>query len=89
MINVPSQPRRSLVRIATIVAIATLISKVTGAARQMATAAVFGVGPAVGAYGFAYAIPSFFLVLLSGINGPFHSDIVGVLAKKECSDVSQ
>lgn len=82
-----SKPSRSLAKIATIVAIATLSSKVTGAARQMATAAVFGVGPAVGAYGFAYTIPSFFLILLGRINGSFHSAIVGVLAKKERSDV--
>lgn len=87
MTNAPPKPRRSLAKIATIVAIATLISKVIGAARQMTTAAVFGVGPAVGAYGFAYAIPSFFLILLGGINGPFHSAIVGVLAKKERSEV--
>lgn len=87
MTDAPSKPGRSLAKIATIVAIATLISKVIGAARQMTTAAVFGVGPAVGAYGFAYAIPSFFLILLGGINGPFHSAIVGVLAKKERSEV--
>jgi putative peptidoglycan lipid II flippase len=46
-------------------------------------AAVFGVGTAYGAYQYATIIPSFFLILLGGINGPFHSAMVSVLAKKE------
>jgi putative peptidoglycan lipid II flippase len=64
------------------VAIATLISKVAGLVRQMAIAAAFGVGPAFDAYNYSYVIPSFFLILLGGINGPFHSAIVSVLAKR-------
>lgn len=82
----PSEPRkssRSLAGIAGIVAIATLVSKVFGLARQILVAAVFGVGSAYGAYQFATIIPSFFLILLGGINGPFHSAMVSVLAKKE------
>lgn len=74
--------QRSLVGIATIVAIATLISKVAGLVRQQAIAAAFGVGPAVGAYTYSYIIPGFLFILLGGINGPFHSAIVSVLAKR-------
>ncbi|HEY9826463.1 MAG TPA: murein biosynthesis integral membrane protein MurJ [Stenomitos sp.] len=74
--------RRSLASIATIVAIATLISKVAGLGRQMIIAAAFGTGPAYEAYNYSYVIPSFFLILLGGINGPFHSAIVSVLAKR-------
>jgi putative peptidoglycan lipid II flippase len=81
-------PTRSLASIATIVAIATLISKVAGLARQMAIGAVFGVGPAAGAYNFAYVIPGFILILLGGINGPFHSAIVSTLAKKKREEVA-
>lgn len=73
--------RRSLASIATIVAIATLISKVAGLVRQQAIAAEFGVGPEVDAYNFAYVIPSFLFILLGGVNGPFHSSVVSVLAK--------
>ncbi len=69
--------------IATIVAIATLISKLFGLFRQQAIAAAFGVGPAFGAYNFSYVIPGFLLILLGGINGPFHSAIVSVLAKRK------
>ncbi len=75
-------PPRSLAKIAGIVAIATLISKVFGLVRQQAIAAAFGVGAAVDAYNYAYVIPGFFLVLLGGINGPFHSAMVSVLSKR-------
>jgi putative peptidoglycan lipid II flippase len=76
------KPSRSLAGIAGIVAVATLISKVFGLVRQQAIAAAFGVGPAVDAFNYAYVVPGFLLVLLGGINGPFHSAIVTVLAKQ-------
>lgn len=83
-----NKPSRSLVSIAGIVAVATLISKVFGLVRQQAIAAAFGSGPAFGAYNFAYVIPGFLLILLGGINGPFHSAIVSVLAKKKQEEVA-
>lgn len=64
-------------------AVATLISKIFGLVRQQAIAAAFGVGPAFDAYNYAYVIPGFLLILLGGINGPFHSAIVSVLAKRK------
>ncbi len=74
---------RSLVGIAGVVAAATLISKVVGLLRQQAIAAAFAVGPVADAYNFSYVIPGFLLVLLGGINGPFHSAIVSVVAKRD------
>ncbi|MEB3828811.1 murein biosynthesis integral membrane protein MurJ [Phormidium sp. CCY1219] len=79
---------RSLAGIAGIVAIATLISKVFGLVRQQAIAAAFGVGPAFDAYNYAYVIPGFLLILLGGINGPFHSAIVSVLAKRKAEEAA-
>jgi len=73
---------KSLINIAGIVAVATLFSKILGLLRQVAIAAAFGNGTAYGAYNFAYVIPGFLLILLGGINGPFHSAIVSVLAKR-------
>jgi len=73
--------QKSLFNIAGIVAVATLLSKILGLFRQVAIAAAFGNGTAYGAYNFAYVIPGFLLILLGGINGPFHSAIVSVLAK--------
>jgi putative peptidoglycan lipid II flippase len=73
---------RSLTSIATIVAIATLISKLAGLVRQQAIAAEFGIGVAVDAYNYAYVIPGFIFILLGGINGPFHSSIISVVLKR-------
>ena len=82
MSNQP-KPSRTLAGIAGIVAVATLISKIFGLVRQQAIAAAFGVGAVADAYNYAYGIPGFLLILLGGINGPFHSAIVSVLAKRQ------
>ncbi len=79
---------RSLAGIAGIVAVATLVSKVFGLVRQMAIAAAFGVGTVSNAYVYAYNIPSFLLILLGGINGPFHSALVSALAKRKKSEAA-
>lgn len=76
------KPSRTLAGIAGIVAIATLISKIFGLVRQQVIAAAFGVGAAADAFSYAYGLPGFLLILLGGINGPFHSAIVSVLAKR-------
>jgi putative peptidoglycan lipid II flippase len=73
---------RSLRRIALIVAVATALSKVAGLVRQQVIAAAFGVGAAYDAYNYAYVLPGFLLILLGGINGPFHSAMVSVLARR-------
>ncbi|HEY9698475.1 MAG TPA: murein biosynthesis integral membrane protein MurJ [Trichocoleus sp.] len=83
-----SKKVRSLVSIAGIVAVATLLSKVFGLVRQQVIAAAFGVGPAIGAYNFAYVVPGFLLILLGGINGPFHSAMVSVLSKRKQEEVA-
>jgi putative peptidoglycan lipid II flippase len=77
-----AKPSRSLANIAGIVAAATLISKLFGLFRQQAIGAAFAVGPVADAYSFAYIIPGFLLILLGGINGPFHSAIVSVVTKR-------
>ncbi|MBE9079930.1 murein biosynthesis integral membrane protein MurJ [Romeria aff. gracilis LEGE 07310] len=80
--------KRSLAGIAGIVAIATLISKVFGLVRQQALAAAFAIGPVADAYNLSYVIPGFLLVLLGGINGPFHSAIVSVVAKRKKEEIA-
>ena len=74
---------RSLRRIAMVVAAATALSKVAGLVRQQVIAAAFGVGVAYDAYNYAYVLPGFLLILLGGINGPFHSAMVSVLARRD------
>ena len=79
----PAPGARSLRRIALIVAVATALSKVAGLVRQQVIAAAFGVGAAYDAYNYAYVLPGFLLILLGGINGPFHSAMVSVLARRD------
>ncbi|MGC1248142.1 MAG: lipid II flippase MurJ, partial [Spirulinaceae cyanobacterium] len=86
--SVKKKTSRSLAGIAGIVAVATLISKVFGLVREQAIAAAFGVGPVANAYVYAYVIPGFLLILLGGINGPFHSALVSVLAKRDKSEAA-
>ena len=88
LVSKNTQPKRSLAGIAGIVAVATLISKVIGLFREQAIAAAFGDGPVVNAYAYAYVIPGFLLILLGGINGPFHSALVSVLAKRQKSEAA-
>ena len=87
-VSVQKKNSRSLAGIAGIVAVATFISKIFGLVRQQAIAAAFGVGTVSNAYVYAYNIPSFLLILLGGINGPFHSALVSALAKRDKSEAA-
>ena len=73
---------RSLKGIALVVTLGTLFSKFGGLLRQLVIAAAFGVGAAYDAYNYAYVLPGFLLILLGGINGPFHSAMVSVLSRR-------
>jgi putative peptidoglycan lipid II flippase len=75
--------KKSLVSIARVVAIATLLSKVAGLARQQMVAAAFGLGTVATAYSYSYVVPAFFFILLGGINGPFHSAVTSVLSRQK------
>ncbi len=77
---------RSLKKIALIVSLGTLLSKAGGLIRQLVLAGTFGIGAAYNAYNYAYVIPGFLLVLLGGINGPFHNSMVSVLSKESKKD---
>ncbi len=76
-------PKKSLVSIARVVAIATLLSKVAGLVRQVIVSAAFGLGTVATAYSYSNVIPSFFFILLGGINGPFHSSVTSVLSRQK------
>ena len=84
--NKKSSP--SIGNIAKIVAIATLVSKLFGFVRELVVSAAFGLGAVKNAYAYAYTIPGFLFVLIGGINGPFHSALVSVLAKKDKSEAA-
>lgn len=75
-------------QVAGVVAAATLLSKGMGFVRQFLVAAMFGSGPEYSAFAVAYVIPSFLLILLGGINGPFHSAVISILKKREGEDAA-
>jgi putative peptidoglycan lipid II flippase len=79
-------PKKSLVSIARVVAIATLLSKVAGLVRQVIVSAAFGLGTVATAYSYSSVIPAFFFILLGGINGPFHSSVTSVLSRSKNRD---
>ena len=79
---------RSLTRIALTVTLGTALSKIGGLARQLVIAGIFGIGAAYDAYNYAYILPGFFLILLGGVNGPFHNAIVTVLSRKSKREAS-
>ena len=70
---------------ASIVASATVLSKILGLVREMVVAGTFGVGAAVDAYGYAFVVPGFFMAILGGINGPFHSAMAAALSRRDRS----
>ena len=71
------------------ISLGTTISKFAGFLRQIFIAALFGVGIAYDAYNYAYIIPGFFIIIISGINGPLHNSIVAVLTPLEVNKARQ
>jgi putative peptidoglycan lipid II flippase len=76
-------PTKSLVSIAKVVAIATILSKFAGLVRQVMVSMAFGLSIVSTAYSYSYVVPSFFFILLGGINGPFHSAVTSVLSRQK------
>ena len=71
----------SLLRAASWIAFLTLISKVIAYGRDATMAHFFGATDITDAYAIAYTLPGFALVMLGGLNGPFHSAVVSVLGR--------
>ena len=61
------------------ISLGTSLSKLIGLARQIFIAAAFGIGITYDAFNYAYIIPGFFIIIISGINGPLHNAIVAIL----------
>lgn len=72
----------SLVKAAGLIALISLISKFVGLFREIIVSAFYGTGLVRDAYGISSLLPaSFALIMLAGLNGPFHSSIVSVISK--------
>ena len=71
----------SILRAASWIALLTLASKVVAYGRDATMAHLFGATGITDAYAIAYTLPGFALVMLGGLNGPFHSAVVSILGK--------
>lgn len=58
-----------------------LVSKGFGFAREVVIAGVHGAGEVRDAYNLAYQLPAYVLVMLGGLNGPFHSAATAALTR--------
>lgn len=81
----PKPPARSqaskLLRAAGLIAFVTILSKILGFARDWGIMTVFGLSLASDAYFAAFQIPSFAVVLLGGLGGPFNTATVAVFSR--------
>ena len=77
---------KTIKKIAFVVTLGTLLSKLGGMARQLVIAGALGISASYDAYNYAYILPGFFLVLLGGVNGPLHNSMVTLLADKNKID---
>ena len=57
------------------------LAKFVAVFREVLIAFAFGVGPIADAFGYASMMPSFFVAVLGGINGPLHSAVAGQLSR--------
>ncbi len=72
----------SVLKAAGLIAVLSLVSKFVGLFREVVIANYFGTNFIRDAYGIAQLLPaSFALVMLAGLNGPFHSSVVSVISK--------
>ncbi|MGE0200554.1 MAG: murein biosynthesis integral membrane protein MurJ [Candidatus Melainabacteria bacterium] len=71
----------SLLKAAGLIALVTLLSKFLGLIRDWAIMYMYGASLATDAYYAAFQIPSFAIVLLGGLGGPFHTATVAIFAK--------
>jgi len=72
---------KSLFKVAGLIAIITIISKLVGFLRDVVIAHAYGAGVVSDAYFYAYQFPSLALILLGGLGGPFHTATIAVFSK--------
>jgi putative peptidoglycan lipid II flippase len=80
--NSPAKSRApSLLKAAGLIAAVTVLSKMLGMLRDIGIAGIYGASNVSDAYFAALQIPSFAIVLLGGLGGPFHTATVAVFSR--------
>lgn len=72
---------KNLFKIAGLIAIITIFSKIVGFGRDVVTAQAYGASLVSDAYFYAYQIPALSLILLGGLGGPFHTATIAIFSK--------
>lgn len=75
---------RSLARATSLMAVLLLFSKGVGFLREVAVANAYGAGLVKDANTIAYILPALFLILLGGLNGPFHLSTMRAVTSLRC-----
>lgn len=84
--NIKDKNNQSLMKAAWLIAVVIVFSKIIGFFRDIIIANFYGASLVSDAYFYAYQIPSFAIILLGGVGGPFHSAIVSIFSKIMAQD---
>jgi putative peptidoglycan lipid II flippase len=74
---------KDIFKVAWLVAVITIVSKVVGFWRDVVIAQAYGASVASDAYFYAYQVPALALILLGGVSGPFHTVTVSIFSKED------
>ncbi len=74
---------RSIFKVAGLIGLITVLSKVIGFFRDVIIAGAYGASLTSDAYFYAYQIPAITLIILGGLGGPFHTVTVSVFSKQQ------
>ncbi len=77
---------KNIFKIAGLIGVITILSKIIGFARDVAIAGVYGASLTSDAYFYAYQIPAITLIILGGLGGPFHTVTVAVFSKENTAE---
>lgn len=76
-----ANPAKSVLRVASLIAVLTILSKGIGFLREVVIANYFGAGVPKDAYAIAYILPAMALILFGGLNGPFHTSTLAAITR--------
>ncbi|MEI7473842.1 MAG: murein biosynthesis integral membrane protein MurJ [bacterium] len=72
----------NLFKVAGLIALITIFSKLVGFGRDVVAAHAYGTSLVIEAYNYSYQIPAFALILLGGLGGPFHTATVAIFSSE-------
>lgn len=77
---------KSVLQVASLIALLTVLSKGIGFLREVVIANYFGAGIPKDAYAIAYILPAMALILFGGLNGPFHTSTLAAITRLQADN---